>query len=53
MQALFSFIARLGISAATYRARHVWWGRLLLPVINAMFRDAEHCAKAHRKGQVK
>jgi hypothetical protein len=46
---MISFIARSGISAATYRARHVWWGRLLLPVINAMFRDAEHCAKAAAK----
>jgi hypothetical protein len=46
---MYYFIARLGISAATYRARSTWWGRLLLPVINAMFRDAEHCAKAAAK----
>jgi hypothetical protein len=50
---MISFIARLGISAATYRAWNagVWWGRVLLPLINFMFRDDAHCERAHAKEQ--
>ena len=42
-------IARLGISAAAHRLSHVWWGRVLVILINALFLDRDHCRKAHAK----
>lgn len=46
-----AFFARLGISAAAHRLSHLWWGRVLMHCINALFFDREHCAKAHEKQQ--
>lgn len=43
-----AFFARLGISAAAHRLSHVlWWGRVLMHIINAAFFDREHCRKAN------
>jgi hypothetical protein len=43
---MYTWIARLGISAACYRLSHTWWGAALMHIINAAFFDREHCRKA-------
>lgn len=37
-------------SSRSYEAKLLgkWWGYIAVPIINAMFRDPNHCANAYR-----